>query len=74
MDIIARRLAWHGTAWHGRPLSRTELYNTVPMLSLGTGGAVLPFLWIGSSFGSLPDLSTAIAPQQPEAYAFYSGC
>ena len=35
-------------AWHGRPLRRTELYSTVPMLSLGTGGAALHFLWIGS--------------------------
>ena len=46
-------------AWHGRRLSRTELYSTVPMLSLGTGGAALHFLWIGSCFGSLSDLSTA---------------
>ena len=40
-------------AWHGRPLSCTELYCTAPMLSLGTERAVLSFLWIGSCFGSL---------------------
>ena len=45
--------------WHGRLLTSTELYSTVPMLSLGTGGAVLSILWIGSCFGSLSDLSTA---------------
>ena len=43
-------------AWHGRPLSCTELYSTVLMLSLSIGGAVLHFLWIGSCFGFLFDL------------------
>ena len=74
-------MAWHGMAGPRVTLSCTDTYHTVPMFilvlnSLGTGIAVLPFLWIGSHFGSLSDLSIIAhgTPRKPKTYTFYSGC